>query len=148
MQREPYAVAGDIHIQDAVAGRWDWEDAEAFCDGNPHTISFSEDRTAMHIAFDKSWTDAEGEDHKEAIYDLQEMTPSHIRGFMQGEDRRTDGGDLVVWDLVLTGPDSYAWHRTDWVTGALTKEVHRCPEPATSDSTVIDAAPLDSKAGS
>lgn len=114
MQREPYAVAGDIHIQDAVAGRWDWEDAEAFCDGNPHTISFSEDRTAMHIVFDKSWTDAEGEDHKEAIYDLQEMTPSH----------------------------------TDWVTGALTKEVHRCPEPATSDSTVIDAAPLDSKAGS
>lgn len=139
MLPQPYVVPGDLHIQDVVAGRWDWEDAERFCDENPHTISFSQNRAAMHIIYDQSWTDDEGGYHKEAIYDLQEMTPSHIRGFMRGEKRRARNGDLVVWDLVLTGPDRYAWHRTDWPKGILTDEVLRCPEIDSTDALVPSA---------
>lgn len=128
-QFSTYEVPRDQHIMDVVAGRWDWEDAKAFCTENPHTISFSEDRTTMHIVFDKSWTDERGETHKEAVYDLEGMSGRQIRGAMRGEVRRTEDGSLVVWDLTLTGPDTYAWHRTDWPYGALTKAVRRCPDP-------------------
>ena len=34
--------------------------------------------------------------------------------------------DIVVWDLVLTSPDSYRWHRTDWPARGYTPEVVRC----------------------
>ncbi len=122
-----YEVPGDVDIQDAIAGRWDWGDAESFCRGSGHTISFSEDRTLMHLVMDQPWTDSAGVEHREAVYELRAMSNRHVQGFMRGETRRTDAGELVVWDLVLTGPDTYAWHRTDWSPGGLTKENRRCP---------------------
>lgn len=55
------------------------------------------------------------------------MSPTTIRGFITDETRKTPDGRLVVWDLVLTSRNSYAWHRTDWAPGSYTAELRRCP---------------------
>jgi hypothetical protein len=43
-----------------------------------------------------------------------------------GEERKTDGDTLVVWDLVLISANRYAWHRTDWPAPNRTVEIVRC----------------------
>ena len=42
------------------------------------------------------------------------------------ETRRTSSGEPVVWDLVITAPDVYQWHRTDWPENGLTRAIIRC----------------------
>jgi hypothetical protein len=66
-------------------------------------------------------------EHRVAEYDIQEVSRRHVRGRIRGETRRTDAGEPVVWDLVLTSRDEYRWHRTDWPPGSDTKSVRRCP---------------------
>lgn len=68
-------------------------------------------------ATDTGWT---------ATYDILSLTPSRLRGAIRGEDRRTDSGVPVVWDLVMFGPDEYHWHRTDWSAWQFTPGIVRC----------------------
>jgi len=122
-----YAAARAEEVFALVAGTWDWEGADSLCVANPHTISFSPDHQVMYLAHRRPWTDSTGAAHRVAEYDIREFTPSRIQGLIRGETRRTDQGQPVVWDLVLTSRDSYAWHRTDWPPAGRTKEIHRCP---------------------
>ncbi len=123
-----YSAATPGQVFELAAGTWDWSDAERRCIENPHSLSFSPDHKAMYFADRKGWKDdSTGRMRHTAIYDIQEFTPSRIRGLIRGETRKTDDGVPVVWDLIMTTRDSYAWHRTDWRTGGRTKEVRRCP---------------------
>jgi hypothetical protein len=128
-----YEVPEGTDVFAVAAGTWDWEDADGFCESNPHTIAFSPDRSLMTLTYAEGWADSTGMVHPGAEYEVQGQSRRHVRGSMRGETRRTDAGDLVVWDLVLTSPDTspdtYRWHRTDWRSGELTKEVRRCPAP-------------------
>lgn len=124
--RPDYEVADQSDIFSAVAGTWDWSGADGFCSINPHTITFSPDHDVMMLRFREPWTDSVGIEHQVAEYEIREHTRNRIRGFIRGETRRTPDGRLVVWDLVLTGPDVYRWHRTDWAVGGYTKDVLRC----------------------
>ena len=117
-----------------ASGAWDWEGADSLCVANPHTISFSPDHAVMYLAHRVPWTDSAGKEHRVAVYDIQDHSPSQVRGLIRGETRRTEAGDPVVWDLILTSPNSYAWHRTDWPSSGRTKGVRRCP--AGTDSLV------------
>jgi hypothetical protein len=117
-------------VFDLAAGVWDWQAADSFCVRNPHRVWFSPDRSHMYIYYTRPWTDSLGNSDSGAVYQIRQHSASHIRGFILDETRRTPTGELVVWDLVLTSPNSYAWHRTDWEPGAYTKPIDRCPEEA------------------
>jgi hypothetical protein len=122
-----FSTASDNDVFSVATGAWDWEDADSICIANPHAISFSPDHSVMYLAFRVPWKDSAGTEHRVSEYDIQTRTSSQIRGKIRGETRRTEDGVPVVWDLVLTSPNSYAWHRTDWSPLGRTKEVTRCP---------------------
>ena len=113
----------DHDLPSHLVGRWDWSTRDHQCDDSAHVISFSADRRTMTIAMprrsavDTGWT---------ATYDILSQSPSRIRGAIRGEDRLTDRGVPVVWDLVMFGPDEYRWHRTDWSSGGYTASIYRC----------------------
>lgn len=121
-----YEVTGDTDVFAVAAGTWDWTGAEGFCADNPHTISFSPDRSVMTIVPRKPWVDSSGVETAKAEYDIQGHDENHIRGLMRGETRLTDSGEPMVWDLVLTSGASYRWRGTEWVPGGYTDEVRRC----------------------
>lgn len=75
-----------------VAGTWDWETDSVPCGEMTHTISFSADHRLMFLNAKTPWTGPDGGKHSNT----------------EGETRRTSTGALVVWDLVLTSPNSYA----------------------------------------
>jgi hypothetical protein len=123
-----YDVPQGRSIFSVVAGTWDWESAEDFCTGNPHTISFSGDSGVMIITPEEPWEGAAGELDSLAVYDLQEASSSYIRGQLRGETRLTKDGRPVVWDLVLTSNDTYRWRQTEWSSFlGYTDQVRRCP---------------------
>ena len=114
-----------------AAGTWDWHNGDSTCLGNTHTVAFSPDRRIMTITFKEPFDTATGQ--RVATYriiaagsGLAAGTPFAIRAAMEGETRRTDLGQLVVWDLLLASPNRYHWHRTDWADLGVTRAIIRC----------------------
>jgi hypothetical protein len=122
---QPYVVPDGSDIFRVVAGVWDWSGADGFCSSDPHTISFTPDRRYMVLTFKKP--EKEKSTGQVVRYEIRGHTRSSIRGFIEDETRRTESGELVVWDLVLMSPNEYRWHRKDWEEGGYTKGVLRCP---------------------
>lgn len=73
-----------------------------------HAISFSADHRLLFLNAETPWTGPDGGRHSSAEYEIRDVSRSHMRGFMRGEIRRASTSALVVWDLVLTSPNSYA----------------------------------------
>ena len=121
-----YEVPAGTDIFGVAAGTWDWAGADSFCVRDPHTIAFSSDQRVLVLTHKLPWTDSSGVEHRVAEYDIQQSSRRHVRGRIRGETRRTEAGEPVVWDLVLTSRDEYRWHRTDWPKGGYTKPVRRC----------------------
>ncbi len=129
----PYVPAGgDVFA--AAAGTWGWAGAEDRCGEDAHVIEFAPDRSVMAITHMKPVGDSAGAQKRTWEYEILGSDSSRIRGAIRGEDRLTDGGDPVVWDLVMTGPDEYRWHRTDWADDGYTGAVERCPAPPSAAS--------------
>jgi hypothetical protein len=124
----PYEPPAGSDVFAVAQGSWDWRNrGDSTCVVDPHTIAFSSDRRTMTLTSRKPFKQMGGRMGTVTTYEVRGSTRSSVRGFITGETRRTDGGQAVVWDLVLTGPDSYRWHRTDWEEGAYTDEIVRCP---------------------
>ncbi|MFL5560733.1 MAG: hypothetical protein ACJ79K_04575 [Gemmatimonadaceae bacterium] len=119
---KPYAVKPPDDIFHVAEGTWGRTVGAKTCTNGPQRISFTADRSMMVIEY----ADDSGAVRK-ARYELRSVSPTTIRGFIIDETRKTPEGTLVVWDLVLTSRDSFAWHRTDWSPGAYTAEMRRCP---------------------
>jgi hypothetical protein len=124
---QSYEPPHDSDIFAVVEGRWAWTTSDSGCASDWHRISFTPARTVMTIAASKPYEGADGKLDSIAVYDILSHTGGSIRGAIRGETRLTDDGAPVVWDLVLQGPNNYAWHRTDWLRGAVTREIQRCP---------------------
>jgi hypothetical protein len=124
----------DADVFEIAAGTWGWVDGPNTCKANPHTISFASDRQSM------TYEDGSGT----YVYDIVEHEMGRIRGAIRGEDRMTDAGVPVVWDLLLRGPNMYVWHRTDWPALMTEGPVVRCGTPwrapSDSDSVTVDSA--------
>jgi len=139
----PYEAASQEEFYRMAAGVWDWE-SDSSCVANPQAIRFTPDRSTMILTMRRTWTNGAGQESRTAIYDLSNPTLSSVRGAIRGEERLTDAGDPVVWDLVLTSPESFAWHRADWPAGSLTGALRRCP-PGT-DSLIPPLSPAEQAA--
>lgn len=125
-----YEVPSDTDIFTVASGTWAWSDAppDSFCVTRRHTVAFSPDRSIMTITQGEPWTDSAGVVHQVSVYDISQYSRRHVRGQIRGETRLAPDGTPVVWDLVLSSPDSYHWHRADWPSFSYTKSIERCPE--------------------
>lgn len=116
---------------DFARGTWDWARGDSTCLGNRHEISFSADQTQMLLTFEEPLDTASNDPvvrysiiaSGDAVHP---ELPFVIRASMEGESRTTDGGALVVWDLIMATPNRYHWHRTDWPNLGVTNAVVRC----------------------
>jgi len=123
---KPYEVPPPNDIFHVAEGMWAWSTTPHACTKSPHRLTFTPDHSMMVI----EWADDSGH-VKSARYQLRYVSASTVRGLITDETRTTPSGELVVWDLVLTSPDSYRWHRTDWGAGSYTAEIFRCPAGTT-----------------
>jgi hypothetical protein len=121
-----YAFDNGRSLQANISGRWDWSVRGAPCTDSAHTIAFPDDGDIMTITQQQPVIDSSGRDLTVTTYDLDTVTPSRIRGAIRGENRLTDDGEPVVWELVVVDPDTYHWHRTDWPPYGLTAPIVRC----------------------
>ena len=135
---QPYLPPDGVEVFDVVEGTWDWAGRQTTCGANPHTIAFTPDRAYMVLTYPHPIDSATG--RREARYEIRGTTRSSIRGFILDEERRTADGELVVWDLVLTGPDEYRWHRKDWSAGGYTSHLVRCIDAASPPPVPADSA--------
>jgi hypothetical protein len=115
-----------------LTGIWDWDGETGRCD-SPHRISFDPARKVMTISNAVPIVDSSGIPHQATIYDIEEHG-DRIRGRIRGETRTTEAGEPVVWDLVLTSRDSYAWARAGWSVGGQTREIERCVDSMVSSA--------------
>jgi hypothetical protein len=127
---------GDVRTQ--LVGRWRWEHSSADCkDG--HVISFSADGRLMLL----TPAPPKGDTTDVTQYEILGLGPSTVRGRIIDETRRTDRGEVVVWDLVLLERDRYCWHRTDWQSGGCTQPIVRCKARPASRPTTTPAPGRD-----
>lgn len=131
--RAEYAAPSQDAFFSIAAGVWDWE-SDSSCTTDPQVITFSPGRDLMVITSREKWATDSGDSVRASVYDLSDRSLSRVRGAIRHEDRKTSEGQLVKWDLVLQGPDRFAWHRTDWDSTATTASLRRCP--AGTDSLV------------
>ena len=113
-----------LSFSEIASGTWGFDIAGAGCNDNPHTITFSKDKPKMILRYRSAKEDDKPDTH---VYDIIDEGPGYVRMKLIGEDRTTEAGEPVVWDLVLLSGDSYCWHRTDWEAGACTQPARRCP---------------------
>jgi hypothetical protein len=120
-------------IFEQLPGTWDWTGIRRSCQDNPHTISFSSDKQFMTLTHRRPFEPAPGlqvdpDRPTEVRYEVRGHSDKAIRLFMvqPAETRRSDTGELVVWDLILISRDKYRWRRLDWPPAGGTRDVVRC----------------------
>ena len=113
-----------------VPGRWDWENAEDLCNASPMTVSIAADRKSVIFVTppDSAGGKPDTTTYKVTQAGDQVLTwaPFAIRMEIEGEERRTEDGKPVVWDLAFGTRDRFYWHRTDWPKGNTTRGNVRC----------------------
>jgi hypothetical protein len=117
----------DRRIVDVLPGTWDWEETPKRCQDNPHSIRFADAGKRMEVRYPKGAVLDKEPPPVVTVYRVLSEGPSVLRTQIIGEMRKTDRGDLVVWDLILLTKDSYCWRRTDWPPQGCTGRVLRCP---------------------
>jgi len=119
----PYEAPVGSDVFELAEGGWAWSTSPGGCQTDRYAIVFSPDRAEMIITYLPS----EPGGDSVSVYDILDHSRSTIRGRIRGEERTTDEGEPVVWDLVLLSPTSFAWRRTDWGELELTAALDRCP---------------------
>lgn len=99
-------------------GSWGWVEGKNTCATNPHSINFSDDRSTMYYSWRHTYPDA--------TYQVLYWGEDSVTSIIRGEERLTENGDKVVWQLNLIDDNTYCWRRTDWPSHACTKSILRC----------------------
>lgn len=99
-------------------GVWGWPEGENTCPLNPQRLEFSTDNETVTFRWDHT--------HDPAVYRILYHDSSSITMLLVGEDRLTDSGDSVVWQLLVKGEDRFCWRRTDWPSYACTPDLQKC----------------------
>jgi hypothetical protein len=84
----------------------------------------------MWVIRNRSFMGADGIVDSVTTYLITALGTDGIRGKIPGEKRLSPSGAPVAWELLRVAPHEFAWHRTDWEPGAVTKSLLRCaPNP-------------------
>lgn len=106
-----------------VIGEWDWSGDSLTCKHNPHTLDFTNDSAFMVLRFRRK----QDSTSKQVVrYRILKYTDHTVTGQIEGEQRRTKTGKPMVWDLVLTGPNSYRWRENGGLAQGMTRAIVRC----------------------
>jgi hypothetical protein len=112
-----------------ATGKWAAvEEGPADCSAVTEIISFSRDLSTATNHSPGSILTISGRPSDTVTYTVLSVRANVITMYLNGETRTTDGGDPVVWSLVLTGDDSFFWRRTDWPKGSATVPRVRCAD--------------------
>lgn len=118
------ADAREPSIFEVVEGRWGLAGVDN-CDDNAQSFSFSKDKKSMIVAYRRPIDSRIGQSQF-FEYKVLGTAGNAIRMQLMGENQRTEDGETVLWDLVLTSEDSFCWHRADWPVGTCAAAEHRC----------------------
>jgi hypothetical protein len=115
-----------------MVGNWESVDgAHNTCEANPARLTVS--RNPDHVTFDwpEAFTVFDGTERSRVDYDLIEERSDALVLRLEGEVRRTEAGETVVW---LLRPDQarngFCWGRTDWPLVRCEHAYRRCADPA------------------
>jgi hypothetical protein len=115
-----------------MEGNWESVDgSDNTCAANPARLTV--ERGPDHVIFD--WPEPfavyDGSIRNRVDYDILEERPDALVLRLEGETRRTEGGDRVIW---LMRPDaardSFCWGRTDWPVIRCEHPYRRCADLA------------------
>ena len=120
--------ANPAELRALLVGTWDWGGTDKPCKENPHSIEFAADGSALIVRHPKGAALGSKVLHKELVYKILDEGPNFLRMRIEGEDRKTEEGKPVVWDIVLLERDKYCWCRTDLPDNACSKAVLRCSD--------------------
>ena len=111
-------------IREVLVGNWQWKGIP--CDEAP-SYSFSNDGAFMYVRSERGMKMGDAsKSYTDVTYMILDESSHVLRTQIDGEDRRTERGDIVVWDLVMLSQNGFCWHRTDWPAGSCTKVLRRC----------------------
>lgn len=120
-------VPNGTDIFQVVEGKWALPGRAGNCDTNAVTIRFTPDHADMILISPHLVRRDDGELDSIVRFPLLGHTRHSIRVVRRGETRLGADGTPVVWDLVLRSPDTYSWHRSDWLPITFTRQHQRCP---------------------
>jgi hypothetical protein len=101
---------------------------EFYCSRNPSSLSFSADRSRATFTFLRPAKIYNGSIVASVSYTVIGSDDDSITMTLDGEERRTDAGEQVVWVLhPIDRPDGFCWGRTDWDPKACVGREVRCP---------------------
>lgn len=122
-----YDVPAGSDIFEVVQGKWALLGSAGSCDTNAVTIRFTRDHADLILQSPHPLRGTDEVVDSITRYPLLGHTRHSIRVVRRGETRLGADGTPVVWDLVLRSPNSYSWHRSDWLPITFTRELQRCP---------------------
>lgn len=123
-----YDVPANTDIFTLVTGTWTPAGMKRDCDSNTFTIQFTPDRADMIITYSAAMLGTETKRDSTGHYPLLGHTSHSIRVIRPGETALNPDSTPVVWDLTLRNANTFAWHRSDWLSIQFTRDLIRCPD--------------------
>lgn len=115
--------ARSLDLFDFIQGRWDYTSDAPACSVSPFTLDVASDRRQFTI---RSEPTEEVAEPLESVYEVLVVKPEFIRSRIIGEERLTEDGEPVIWDIIPLDESSFCWRRADWAEGGCTAPVIRC----------------------
>ena len=126
-------AAGAQTVFDRMTGVFGSLEGHGTCRTNPHTITFSADRTRLRATWEVPTRTYRDRFETSAEYVVVAHDDTGITVRLEDEPRMTADGRPVVWIArPITRPAGYCWGRTDWPPGRCENVRIRCGAPALS----------------
>ena len=109
------ALPAHADIFDDLSGQFGKLGGPNTCAQNPHVVTFSEDRSQAHFAWQSPIVDFRGVTRLGGSYVILSHDNQSITMRIPEETRLTEDGETVVWIMRrVAEPEGYCWGRTDW----------------------------------
>lgn len=122
-----YDVPNGSDIFRAVEGKWAQSGLRGNCDTNWVTLRFTPNHAELMLAYPHPTLREDGKLDSIFRYPLLGHTRHSLRVVRRNETILNPDSTPVVWELMLRSPNTYAWHRSDWLPVMFTQAFKRCP---------------------
>jgi hypothetical protein len=139
----PPALLKAEEIIRLLPGRWEYRAEDGWetggnvstrksCDGHAERIWFERDKQGVVYYAEDEGVDSPTRRSRVAFDRILIFERPVIRIQYEGETRLDENGKPVAWEVYMTDPDTFYWHRVGWPNGATTAAVRRCKEAVIS----------------